>query len=58
MVQNKGNIGNIYKFAIRRQFLKIKHPSIDNRWITVFKWHYRVSDSKVKNMLRNNDPLH
>ena len=46
--QNKGNIKNIYNFAIRRQFLKIKHLSFDDRWITMFKWLDKFSDSKVR----------
>ena len=49
MAQNKWYTGKLYRFTIFRQFLKIKHPSFYNRWITVFKWQDRVSDSKVKN---------
>ena len=48
MSQSKGHIGKLYKFAIRRWFLKIKHPSFANRWFTLFKWEDRVDDSKVK----------
>ena len=48
MAKNKGYIGKIYKLAIRRQFLKIKHPSFDSRWITVFKFEDRVNDFEVK----------
>ena len=51
LAQNKGDIVNIYNFGIRRQFLKIKHPSFDKKWLTIFKWQDKVSDSKVKSYI-------
>ena len=48
MKQDSGNIGKLYNYAIRRQYLSIKHPCFDKRWITIFKWHDRVNDDKVK----------
>ena len=48
MTQSKGHIGKLYKFAIRRQLLKIKHPGFENRQFTVFRWQNRVDDNKVK----------
>ena len=49
MKQDSGNIGKLYNYAIKRQFMRIKHPSFEKRWITVFKWQDRVNESKVRN---------
>ena len=54
MAQNKGHIGKLYRFAIRRQFLKLKHPSFDNRWFTVLKWDDRMDENKIKSELEKN----
>ena len=51
MAQSKGDIGNLYIFAIRRQFLKIEHQSFDNKWFTVFKWEDSVDDNNIKSEL-------
>ena len=53
MKQDSGNIGKLYNYAMRRQFLNIKHPSFEKRWITVFKWRDRVNDNKVKGDIDN-----
>ena len=45
LAQNKGNIKKIYNFAIRRQFLKIKHLNFDNN---LFKWLDKFRDRKVR----------
>ena len=29
--------------------MSIKHPSFENRWITVFKWEDRATDLKIRN---------
>ena len=47
LAQSKGIISKMYNFAIWRQFVNIKHPSFDNRWIKVFKWEDRTTDLKV-----------
>ena len=41
-----GYASKFYNFAIRMQFLRIKHPSFENRWNTVFKWEDRVRNNK------------
>ena len=48
MIRKSGKFGKLYNFAKRRQFLKVKHPCFDKRWITVFKWQDKVNENKVK----------
>ena len=51
MAQNKGYIGRLYRLAIRRQFLKIKNPSFENRLITAFKWEDILNENKIRSEL-------